>query len=461
MAVETAAPTLQGGRTMRGPPGKPIVGSAFDLRRDAAGTLMSGWRKYGDAVLFRGPGSFFPIHFFAHPDQVKYVLQDNYSAYPGRTAVNRKFREVVGDGLVTTEGELWASQRRLAQQAFQRDRLNALAGLMVGATDEMLDEWDRHAQRGEPVDVQSEMMRLILRILAASLFSADMRGDAARIEHAVAVQAKWLNDELAGGVTVPLGVPIPRHRRFLEQRRVLADVVDSLIAERRGSREDKGDFLSMLLEAEDPETGEKLTDQAVKDQVKTFLIAGHETTATTLGWTFYLLAKYPEAARRVHDEIDSVLGGRVPTPDDTERLTFMAMVLHESLRLYPPLWALARTPVEDDEVDGYRVPAGATIILSPYITHRHPDFWANPEGFDPERFTPEQAHGRHRFAYFPFSGGPRGCIGFPFAMLEMHLVLPRILQRFRLGLVPGFPVEPEAAISLRQRYGALMMLEPA
>jgi cytochrome P450 len=444
---------------MPGPRGKPIFGNAFDVRRDAVGTLMRGWRKYGDAVLLRGPRPFFPIHLFAHPDQVKYFLQDNYSNYPGRTVVTGKFREVVGDGLVTTDGELWASQRRLTQQAFQRDRLNALAGLMVGATDEMLDEWEKRAQRGEPVDVQSEMMRLILRILAASLFGADTRRDAARIEHAVAVQAKWLNEELAG-VTVPLSVPIPRHRRFLEQRRALAEVVDSLIAERRRSGEDKGDFLSMLLEAEDPETGEKMSDRAVKDQVKTFLIAGHETTATTLGWTFSLLSKYPDAARRVQDEVSSALDGRAPTPDDTKSFPYMAMVLHESLRLYPPLWAFARTPLEDDEVDGYRVPAGRTVLLSPYITHRHPEFWDDPEGFDPERFTPERSEGRPRFAYFPFSGGPRGCIGFPFAMLELHLVLPRILQRFRLSLVPGHPVVPESAISLRQKHGALMTLDP-
>jgi cytochrome P450 len=461
MAVDTATPVVQAGRTMSGPRGKPIVGSALDFRNDTVGTLMSGWRTYGDAVKFQGPGSFFPVHFFAHPDQVKYVLQDNYANYPARSpVVVEKFRQVVGDGLVTTQGDVWAAQRRLAQLAFQRDRLNALAGLMVSATDEMLDEWQEHAEHGRPVDVQSEMMHLILNILASALFSADMRRDAAKIELAVATQAKWLNDEVVSGVTVPLSVPIPRHRRFLEQRRSLDEVVEPLIAERRRSGEDKGDFLSMLLDAEDEETGEKMSDQMVKDQVKTFLIAGHETTATTLGWTFYLLAKYPEADRRGHEEVDQLLGGRKPGPDDGKQLTYMAMVLDESLRLYPPLWTVARSPIHDDEVDGYRVPAGGTIILSPYITHRHPDFWDNPEGFDPERFTPERSEGRPRFAYFPFSGGPRGCIGFPFAMLELHLVLPRILQRFRLSLVPGYPVEPEAAISLRQKHGALMTLEP-
>jgi cytochrome P450 len=461
VAVETAAPTAPTGRTMRGPTGKPILGSALDFRNDTVGTLLGGWRTYGDAVLFRGPGSFFPVHFFAHPDHVKYVLQDNYANYPARSeTVVRKFREVVGSGLVTTQGDVWAAQRRLAQQAFQRDRLNALAGLMVAATDEMLEEWRGYAERGQPVDVQSEMMHLILNILASALFSADMRRDAAKIEHAVATQAKWLNDEVVGGVSVPLSVPIPRHRRFIEQRKALNEVVEPLIAERRRSGEDKGDFLSMLLEAKDEETGEKMSDQAVKDQVKTFLIAGHETTATTLAWTFYLMSKYPEAARRVRDEVDKVLGGREPTPDETKSLSYMATVLHEALRLYPPLWTVARSPIHDDEVGGYRVPAGGTVILSPYITHRHPEFWENPEGFDPDRFTPEASEGRHRYAYFPFSGGPRGCIGFPFAMLELHLVLPRILQRFKVNLVPGYPVVAEAAISLRQKHGALMTLEP-
>jgi cytochrome P450 len=392
---------------------------------------------------------------------VKYVLQDNYANYPARSEpVVKKFREVVGSGLVTTEGDVWAAQRRLANQAFQRERLNALAGLMVAATDQMLDEWDGHAARGEPVDVQSEMMHLILNILASALFSADMRKDAEKIELAVATQAKWLNDEVTGGVTMPLGVPIPRHRRFLQQRKALDDIVEPLIQERRRSGKDEGDFLSMLLEAKDEETGKKMSDQMVKDQVKTFLIAGHETTATTLAWTFYLLTEHPDAERRVREEIGEVLDGREPTPDDTKRLSYMATVLHESLRLYPPLWTVARSPIHDDEVGGYRVPAGGTVILSPYITHRHPEFWDDPEQFDPGRFTPERAEGRHRFAYFPFSGGPRGCIGFPFAMLELHLVLPRILQRFRLDLVPGHAVVAEAAISLRQKHGALMQLTP-
>jgi enediyne biosynthesis protein E7 len=462
MAVEEAAatPAKTGKKTPPGPKGKPLLGNVLDFKRDTVSAIVGGWRNYGDAVLFRGAGPFFPLYLFAHPDHIQYIFQDNFRNYRRQDFLRKKFQMVVGNGLVTSEGDSWVRQRKLAQTAFQRERLNALAPAMTDTTDEVLARWRELAQRHEPIDIQSEMMHLILGILTRTLFGADMSGDAAAVEHSVATQAKYLNDRLNSPFDIPERTPIPSQRRFLEARETLNRVVDSVIADRRRTGEDAGDLLSILLEARDEETGEPISDEQARDEIKTLLIAGHETTATTLGWTFYLLSKHPEVAEQVRAELAEVLGDRPPTAEDVPNLKYTTMVLHESLRLYPPLWIVSRMPVEDDEVGGYPIKAGASIIICSYVTHRHPEFWDNPEGFEPERHTPERMKERHRYSYIPFGGGPRGCIGFPFAIMEMPLVLARAMQQFRLSLVPGFSVEPESAISLRQRRGALMNIEP-
>jgi cytochrome P450 len=338
--------------------------------------------------------------------------------------------------------------------------LNALGPAMTDTTDEALVRWRELAQRGEPIDIQTEMMHMILAILTRTLFGADMSGDAAAVEQSVATQAKYLNDRLNSPVDIPERAPLPVQRRFLAARATLNRVVDDVIADRRRTGVDTGDLLSILLEARDEETGEPISDEQARDEIKTLLIAGHETTATTLGWTFYLLSKHPEVTEQLRAELDEVLGDRAPTAEDVPNLKYTTMVLYESLRLYPPLWIVSRMPIEDDEIAGYPVKAGTSVIICSYVTHRHPEFWDNPEGFEPERHTPERMKERHRYAYIPFGGGPRGCIGFPFAIMEMPLVLARVLQQFRVNLVPGFEVEPESAISLRQKRGALMHIEP-
>lgn len=445
--------------TPPGPRGKPLFGSALEFKKDTVGAIVRGWREYGDVVRFPGPGKFFPIHLFAHPDHIQYVFQDNFRNYQRHDFLRKKFQMVVGNGLVTSEGESWVRQRKLAQKAFERERLNALGPAMTATTDETLGRWRELATQGRPVDIQSEMMHLILAILTRTLFGVDLSEDAVEVERSVATQAKYLNDRLNSPVDIPERAPIPVQRRFLAARATLNELVDRVIAERRRSGEDTGDLLSILLQATDEETGELISDEQARDEIKTLLIAGHETTATTLGWTFYLLSKHPDVAERIRAELAEVLGDRPPTAEDVPNLKYLTMVLYESLRLYPPLWIVSRMPIEDDELGGYPVEAGTSIIICSYVTHRHPEFWDNPEGFEPERHTPERMKERHRYSYIPFGGGPRGCIGFPFAIMEMPLVLARIMQQFRLDLVPGFTVEPESAISLRQKQGALMNLQ--
>jgi cytochrome P450 len=443
-----------------GPRGNLLLGNVLEFKNDTVGAIVRGWQNYGDVVQFRGVGPFFPIYLFAHPDHIQHVFQDNFRNYRRQDFLRKKFGMVVGNGLVVSEGESWVRQRKLAQTAFQSERLKALASSMTSTTDETLDRWQEHAASGTPIDIQSEMMHLILAILTRTLFGVDMTDEAAEVEQSVATQAKYLNDRLNSPVDIPERAPIPSQRRFLEARGTLNRLVEGVIAERRRTGEDTGDLLSILLQAHDEETGEPISDEQARDEIKTLLIAGHETTATTLGWTFYLLSKHPEVADRVRAELDEVLGDRAPTGEDVPNLKYTTQVLYESLRLYPPLWIVSRMPIEDDEVGGYPLKAGTSIIICSYVTHRHADFWDDPEAFKPERHTPEAMKRRHRYSFIPFGGGPRGCIGFPFAMMEMPLVLARIMQRYRLELEPGFAVEPESAISLRQKQGARMLVEP-
>jgi cytochrome P450 len=443
-----------------GPRGNPLLGNVLEFKNDTVGAIVRGWRNYGDAVAFRGVGPFFPLYLFAHPDHVQHIFQDNFRNYRRQDFLRKKFGLVVGNGLVVAEGESWVRQRKLAQTAFASERLKALAGAMTETTDEALDGWRDHAAQGQPIDIQSEMMHLILAILTRTLFGVDMSAEAAEVEHSVAVQAKYLNDRLNSPIDIPENAPLPAQRRFLAARATLNRLVEGVIAERRRTGEDTGDLLSILLAAQDEETGEPISDEQARDEIKTLLIAGHETTATTLGWTFYLLSKHPDVAERLRSELDEVLGDRPPTADDVPNLQYTTKVLYESLRLYPPLWIVSRMPIEDDVIGGYPVPARTSIIICSYVTHRHPDFWDNPEGFEPERHTPEAMKARHRYSFIPFGGGPRGCIGFPFAMMEMPLVLARVMQRYRLDLVPGSVVEPESAISLRQKKGARMLVQP-
>ncbi len=259
----------------------------------------------------------------------------------------------------------------------------------------------------------------------------------------------------------PLWIPTPRNLAFKRARAELDRVVYDIIASRRRRHAPKGDLLDMLLAAREQGSGEGMTDRQLRDEVMTLLLAGHETTATTLTWTWYLLSKHPGAARKLRAELDVVLGGRLPGVGDLPALEYTQRVVRESMRLYPPVWVISRTAIEEDEIGGYTIPAGSILLLSQYAMHRHPDFWENPEGFDPDRFSPERSEGRHRYAYFPFGGGPRLCIGANLAMLETELILAILAQRYRLELLPGHPVEPEPLITLRPRYGMKMMLSRA
>ncbi|MBK8253767.1 MAG: cytochrome P450 [Polyangiaceae bacterium] len=433
-------------------PPSNALGHLGQMQNDQLGFFLRAREQCGDVARFRF--ILLPVHLLAHPEHVRRVLVDEHRNYDKQTKGFNVLRLVLGNGLLTAEGELWRRQRRIAQPAFHRERIAAFGERMVLAAEDTVRSWIPIAERSGTIDIASEMMRLTLRIAGETLLSTDVTGDAASVGQAVSLLLTEANVRILHPIEVPLNIPTPHNRRVLSALSTLESVVRKMIEERRkmtGQR--PNDLLTMLMEARDEETGESMTDQQLRDEVLTIFLAGHETTANALAWTFYLLSLHPGVARRVEKEIVDVLGNRLPEVGDVNKLVYTTAVLKESMRLYPPAWIIGRRAVNDDVVDGYEIPADSIVFASPWVTHRHPGFWQNPEGFDPDRFLPERAATIHRTAYFPFGAGPRICIGQGFAMIEAVLLLATLCRKFRIDLVPGHPVVPQPSITLRPRYG--------
>ncbi|HVR35350.1 MAG TPA: cytochrome P450 [Methylomirabilota bacterium] len=417
------------------------------ILRDPLGFQLRARERFGDVVRFRnGP---FLIHFLYHPDHVRLVLHDRQRNYL-RSWQYRLLQRLFGDNLVVSEGEFWMRERRLAQPAFHRERLAKYAGIMADATNRLLTRWREMAVAGQPFDVGPEMSRLALEIAGRTLFSRDVSGEADAVGNAFAVVGRYLERRFNNALSSPpVWVPTPNNARFKAARRTLNEIVMGFIRERRRAGGDEGDLLSMLIQVRDEETGEQMTDDQIRSEALTFLIAGHETTATALTWTLFLLASNSAIRQRVRDEVESVLGDRPPTMADLPRLGTTRMVIEESMRLYPPIWAITRQATADDHLGGFHIPARSMIVLSPFVTHRHPDFWEEPARFDPDRFNPERAAKRPKCAYFPFLAGPHQCIGNEFAMFEMRLIVALTLRQFDLELMPDQNIQPKASLTLR------------
>jgi cytochrome P450 len=321
----------------------------------------------------------------------------------------------------------------------------------------MIERWNARAESGEAFDVVSEMMRLTLHIVGRALLTMDLTSHADRVGRNMTI-ANETFAEFNLSTLMPW-LPTPGNLRFKKAARELRGLVLDIIAQRRREGRDYGDLLSMLLAVRDEDTGEGMNDEQLRDEVLTLILAGHETTATALSWIWYRLSEHPEVEAKLHAELDEVLGGRAPTMSDLANLNYTGMVIDEAMRLYPPVWAIGRAAIDDDEIMGYRIAKGSNLALVQWFAHRHPAFWENPERFEPERFSAERAGGRSRYAYFPFSGGPRMCIGNIFALTEAQLVLASVAQRYRLRMVPGHRIELQPLVTLRSRYGVQVTLE--
>jgi cytochrome P450 len=394
------------------------------------------------------------------PQAVKYVLLDNAANYRKSEISRRLLEPGLGRGLLTSEGETWRRHRRIMAPAFDHRSIVAYAPIMTEIASGLAERWDRSPD-GAEVDVAAAMMHATLHIISRAMFSSDSDEIVDTVERGVA----RYQSNVRPGLLDLLGAPgwLARLASPGRGRGILADfdkAIDRLLAARGNAGEDQPkDLLARLLAARDAETGGGMSAKEVRDQVVTIFMAGHETTALALTWTWYLLSQHPAAEERLHAELESALGGRIPHHEDIAALPYTRMVIEESMRLYPPAHTVSREPIADDEVLGHRIPAGANVLISPWLLHRKPAIWNDPERFDPERFLAERSAARHRFAYIPFGAGPRICIGMAFAMAEAILILATIAQRYRLRLVPSHPVEPQGLITLRARYGMRMNLQ--
>jgi cytochrome P450 len=460
----SASPARQAGRRpYPGPPARAVPGLLGKLWCDRLALLADAADEYGDVVRFAmGPKT---IYFFNHPDHAKHVLADNAANYHKGMGLIEARRRLLGDGLLTSEGSLWRAQRRALTPAFRRERIAGFAEVVTDEAGAMLTRLESSAD-GEPVDVVAEMTRLTMSVLGRTLFDRDLSplshiGDAFEV-----VQDQAMFEMVTLGA-VPPWLPLPRNRRFRAARRQVEDAVARLVATADpggsggGGSGSGDDVLSLLLRASGDEPDAARRERRLRDEVVTLLLAGHETTASTLSWTWSLLARHPEAASAMHREAVAVLGDRTPGYQDLARLPYTTMVIQEAMRLYPPVWGLPRKALEADVIDGFSVPAGADVMICPYTLHRHPGFWPEPDAFLPERFETMETGRRHRYAYIPFGAGPRVCVGSHLGMLEATLVAAMVARRFRLELVGDAVPQPEAMLSLRVRGGLPMRVTRA
>lgn len=444
-------------RVPPGPPRRAAPGILRQLRADRLGLMSEAVREYGDAVRVAiGPKK---LYIFNHPDHAKHVLADNAANYHkgiGYTEAKR----ALGDGLLTSEGALWKEQRRTIQPVFQHKRIAGQADVIVDEALGLVDRLRAHEGTGRPVDVLSEVTALTLGVLGSTLLDADL-GAFESVEHSFeAVQDQAMFEMETLGL-VPRWLPLKGQRAFRSARSHLEQVVEVLVAHRKANPSASGDdVLTRLIASTAKETDKRVADRRMRDELVTLLLAGHETTASTVGWTLDLVSQHPEVRDRLHEEALAVYGDRRPSYEDLTRLRYTHMVLQETMRLFPPVWILPRRALADDEVGGYHVPAGAEVLISPYTLHRHPRYWADPLRFDPERFDPDVPTNRPRYAHIPFGAGPRFCVGNHLGMMEATFIISALMRDLRLERQPGFRVVPEPMMSLRLGGGLRMTVHP-
>lgn len=424
-----------------------------EIARNPLAMMLAMRLEHGDIAHWKiGPQ---PLYLFSHPDLIRDVLVTNGKNFHKSRGLERA-RRLLGNGLLTSEDEFHLRQRRLVQPAFHRQRIASYASTMSDYAERTSERW----KDGQLVDMHIEMMRLTLGIVARTLFDADVESEAAEIGEALTTAFESFNFAMLPFTEYLEKLPIRSVRRFNAARATLDRTIYRMIDQRRRSGEDRGDLLSMLLMATDTEgDGSGMNDLQLRDEALTIFLAGHETTANALTWTWYLVSQHPEVEARLHQEIDSALEGRTPTSEDMAKLPYTRMVLAESMRLYPPAWGIGRRALEPFEARGFTIPKRAVILMCPYIVHRDARFFPDPERFDPERWTPEATASRPKFSYFPFGGGNRVCIGEQFAWMEGVLLIAALAQKWKMQLDPSQRVEVQPLITLRPRYGMRMRLE--
>lgn len=435
---------------VQAPRGEFLLGNLREFNRDTLQFMLTS-RSLGDLVEFKfGP---YPVYVVSHPELVHEILVTKAASFYKSLFMRQVMREAVGDGLFTNDGDSWKRQRKLAQPAFHTKRIAGYAGAMVDYTGRMLAAW----QDGATLNLEHEMNALTMRIVSKTLFDAEITGEEDELAMAVRIVLRTVDKRFSRLLPLPRWLPVSENRQMTWAVHRLDEIIQAFINERRRTGEDKGDLLSMLIAAQDDDSGTGMSDRQLRDECVTVFGAGHETTSGALTWTFYLLSQYPEIAAKLQAEVDQVLGGRAATYDDLPNLPYTEMVIKESMRLYPPAWGVTRQAIEPVQIGDYAINQGETVFINIYGIHRDERFYPAAEQFDPERFSPENEKFIPKHAYLPFGAGPRICIGNAFAMMEARLLLATITQRFTLALAPGQQVEPDRVFTLRPKYGMNMV----
>jgi cytochrome P450 len=414
------------------------------------------WRQHGD--VFHHRIGRVAVYGFIHPDDVDYVLTTNKDNFDKGTLIELRGRRVMGQSLLMSEGDVWSQLRRLMDPPFSKEGVPEFFGTMSGASEMLLERWQEVAESGETVDVLDEMMLVSFSMISRLVFNQDLSRGASEIRHAITYLLGYIQEIILAVIDIPPSIPTPRNRRFRAAKRIVDDFVSAHIEARRQNPDAAPDLIAHLLQARD-EKGQGMTETQIRDQVMTTFVAGQENAALVLAWFWYLLSQHPEVEERVHAELSSVLGGRMPTLEDVPALDYTRRTLEETMRLYPPLWIQGRVNLQQDEIGGYRIPPRSTVILIEYLTQRHPQFFKDPDRFDPDRMLPERVEGLPHYAFFPFGGGKRKCIGNKYSILSFLIVVGTLAQHFRVRLKPGHPVVPVAVSALRPRDGLPVTLE--
>ncbi|VTU15056.1 Epi-isozizaene 5-monooxygenase/(E)-beta-farnesene synthase [Variovorax sp. PBL-H6] len=442
-----------------GASGYPLVGLLPQVLLDPLQALLGVVKRHGDVACVNV--GFEKIYLLSHPDHVEHVFHANSGNFIKDGSMWAAGQQLAGNGLGTTEGSAWLRQRRMMQPQFHRQKLAVMTSLLAEAAAEGLEAWRPAAENGQPIELLKELKSISTHTFLRALLSTSINAkEMSELTEAVNVAFRHIN-VLMWTNSLPQWLPIPGSRRFQQARRTIDRIIYPIIRSRYRQPCEGGDLLDLLLVARDADTGEGMSEQQVRDELVTLLVAAHETTATALAWTVHFLCGHPEAAQRVAAEASSLAGDRPPEFADLGKLAYTKMAFQEAMRLKGPLWLTVRRAVAEDNIAGYRIPAGSLVAIVPYVIHRHPAIWQRPEAFEPERFTEANAKGRHRGAYLPFGAGGHLCIGKSFATMQAQLLLAMLFQRYRVSLVPGHKVELQAAIVLRPRNGILVTLAPA
>jgi len=428
------------------PSAHPLFRNALSFAKGPLPFMLRQWENLGDFYDVNFPQ--IPFLVLSHPDHVKHILVNNHRNY--KKAFSYNFLSyTLGKGLVTNEGESWLKQRRTAQPAFHRARLASLVDVMVQDTEALADRWLEKAHNGEPLEVSVDMMKTTSAIVAHTLFGTDVHSQSDEIVKLMNTVNHQTTQKLVNPLRSPMWMPTPNNLELNRAIRRLDEIIYAIIGQRRSSSTQQHDLLAMLMEAEDEETGDRMSDQQLRDETVTLMLAGTETSANALSWTFSLLLRHPEVMKKLRQEVDSVLKDTPLSSESLRQMRYTSQVINESMRIYPPAWIVAREALSYDEVAGFPIPQGSQVYISPFIVHRHPDFWKQPSVFDPGRFSEEQSKGRHKFAFFPFGGGPRYCIGNNFAMMEMQVILSTLVHRFEFQAISRLPVALDPLLTLR------------